>query len=313
MKYNYFITTLLILMLGFILPAKVQAEALTLSYMDPVEDHLQLEPLRRLNPPPSAGIADLVALVFNFDNSTGEYEIILTASQEYPFVGFVIINIGLFNPDTGTTAQDPAFFRDVLNDFSLDTPTTTIRLTGSDPKLLTWQEGDQVAPCHGLTFEELGPCQGSLGLPDGITGFGTGSINEPGPSTPSGTGRDGFRTALPAIIIRSIEIDIKPDSDPNTVNPKSMGGIPVAILGSVDFDAMQVDSSTVEFGPDKASPVHDGHVENVNGDDFTDMVFHFKVRGAGIVCGVTDMTLTGETFGGDSITGTDAVNTVGCK
>ncbi|MDB4308049.1 hypothetical protein N9985_02040 [Gammaproteobacteria bacterium] len=110
-----------------------------------------------------------------------------------------------------------------------------------------------------------------------------------------------------------IAIDIKPGSDPNPVNPKSKGVIPVAVLGSMDFDATQVDFSTVEFGPGKASPVHDGHVENVNGDGFEDMVFHFKTQGTGITCGDTEATLSGETFGGDAFTGTDSVKTAGCK
>ncbi len=110
-----------------------------------------------------------------------------------------------------------------------------------------------------------------------------------------------------------MDIDIKPGSDPNGVNPRSKGVIPVAVLGSVDFDATQVDFSTVVFGPGPASPVHNGHVENVNGDGFDDMVFHFKVSDTGIACGDPNATLTGETFGGDSITGTDPVQTVGCN
>ncbi len=113
--------------------------------------------------------------------------------------------------------------------------------------------------------------------------------------------------------VLQVSIDIKPGSDPNGVNPRSKDVIPVAVLGSIDFDATQVDSSTVVFGPDEASPVHDGHVENVNGDNFDDMVFHFKVSDTGIACGDPDATLTGETFGGDSITGTDAVKTAGCN
>ena len=87
----------------------------------------------------------------------------------------------------------------------------------------------------------------------------------------------------------------------------------MAVLGSADFDATQVDFSTVVSGPGEASPVHNGHVENVNGDFFDDMVFHFSVRDTGIVCCDRDATLTGESFGGDSITGTDAVKTPGCK
>jgi len=114
--------------------------------------------------------------------------------------------------------------------------------------------------------------------------------------------------------VEVITIDIKPGSDPvNPVNSKSKGVIPVAVLGSMDFDATQVDFSTVEFGPGKASPVHDGHVENVNGDGFEDMVFHFNTQGTGITCGDTEATLLGETFGGDAFSGTDSVKTARCK
>ena len=54
-------------------------------------------------------------------------------------------------------------------------------------------------------------------------------------------------------------------------------------------------------------------VEDVNGDGFMDMMFRFKTQETGIVCGDTEATLNGETFGGTPITGTDTVNTVGCK
>ena len=119
-----------------------------------------------------------------------------------------------------------------------------------------------------------------------------------------------FEAAPPAI---SVNVDIKPGSDPNSINPRSKGLIPVAILSSVDFDATLVDISTVAFGPGGASPVHGGHEEKVNGDDFTDMVIHFKVRETGIACGDMDATLTGETFDPTAIEGTDSVKTPGCK
>ena len=111
----------------------------------------------------------------------------------------------------------------------------------------------------------------------------------------------------------SISIDIKPGSDPNSVNPRSKGVIPVAALGSMDFDALQIDVSTVEFGPGGASPAHDGHVEDVNEDGYMDMVFHFGTQESGIVCGDTEATLTAETFDGMPVSGIDSVNAVGCK
>jgi hypothetical protein len=44
-----------------------------------------------------------------------------------------------------------------------------------------------------------------------------------------------------------------------------------------------------------------------------DMVFHFKIQESAIACDDTEATMTGETFDGTLITGTDAVKTVGCK
>ena len=87
----------------------------------------------------------------------------------------------------------------------------------------------------------------------------------------------------------------------------------MAVLGSMDFDAMQVDFSTVTFGTDGASPAHDGHVDDVNDDGYMDMVFHFNTQETGIACGDADATLVGETFDGIPFTGTDPVKTVGCK
>jgi hypothetical protein len=111
----------------------------------------------------------------------------------------------------------------------------------------------------------------------------------------------------------TVTIDIKPGSDPNSVNPRSKGVIPVAVLGSMDFDTTQIDVSTVFFGPAKASPVHDGHIEDVDADGFMDMVLHFDTQETGIACGDTEATLNGDTHGGGPFTGTDSVNTVGCK
>jgi hypothetical protein len=133
------------------------------------------------------------------------------------------------------------------------------------------------------------------------------------PSFPDGTDLS-FRTYVDiSPVIATVTIDIKPGSDPNSVNPRSQGVVPVAVLGSIDFDATQVDFLTVRFGIAEASPAHDGHVEDVNDDGFMDMVFHFKTQETGIVCGDTEATLVGEISDGTPITGTDTVNTVGCK
>jgi len=53
-----------------------------------------------------------------------------------------------------------------------------------------------------------------------------------------------FTTVITAI---PVEIDIKPGSDPNPINPGLKGLVPVAILSSPEFDATQVDPATVNL------------------------------------------------------------------
>jgi hypothetical protein len=109
-------------------------------------------------------------------------------------------------------------------------------------------------------------------------------------------------------------IDIKPGSFPNSINLKSKGVIPVAILTTAAFDATTVAPLSVKFGPAGATEAHGkGHVEDVNGDGKPDLVLHFRTQETGIQCGDTSASLTGETFEGDPIQGTDTIKTVGCR
>lgn len=112
----------------------------------------------------------------------------------------------------------------------------------------------------------------------------------------------------------NVEIDIKPGELPNSVNPRNNGVIPVAILTTATFDATTVNPMSVRFGPNGAGEVHgQGHLEDVDGDGDLDLVLHFRTPAAGIVCGATSASLTGQTFGGQSISGTDSVRTAGCR
>jgi hypothetical protein len=118
----------------------------------------------------------------------------------------------------------------------------------------------------------------------------------------------------PAAAIVEVSLDIKPRSSRNSINPKSNGVIRVAILTTNTFDATIVDPLTVRFGPRGAKEVHStGHIKDVNHDGNSDLVLHFKTRATGIKCGDTSASLTGATFDGDSVEGTDIIRTVGCK
>jgi hypothetical protein len=109
-------------------------------------------------------------------------------------------------------------------------------------------------------------------------------------------------------------IDIKPGGNPNNINLKSKGVVPVAILTDETFDAATVDPLSIEFGPNKASEAHGrGHIEDVDGDSDLDLVLHFKIQDTGIACGDTSAFLRGKTSDGKEIKGSDFINTVGCK
>jgi len=129
---------------------------------------------------------------------------------------------------------------------------------------------------------------------------------------------EGIGEAIIAIIEAAttimVKLDIKPGGDPNPVTLQSMGVIPVAILTTDTFDATTVDPLSVEFGPSGASEAHGrGHIKDADSDGDLDLVLHFATQDTGIVCGNTFASLTGETFDGQAIEGTDAINTVRCE
>ena len=114
-----------------------------------------------------------------------------------------------------------------------------------------------------------------------------------------------------------VAIDIAPGNKQNTINPRSRGQIWVGILSDIDaahaFDPVsQVDPATVTFGPEGAEHTQ-YKVRDINKDGLLDLVLQFQLSGAGIDCGETQAMLTGGTFGGQQLSGTDSIRTVGCK
>ena len=108
----------------------VQAAPMLVSVTDPVGD--------------STGPVDVIGMDFEFNNETGNYTILLTATDAEPFSGDFRININLFNLDVGTTADDPSYFQDTINDFSLLVPSTSLLLSGINSRLLSWDTGDRI-------------------------------------------------------------------------------------------------------------------------------------------------------------------------
>ena len=118
-------------------------------------------------------------------------------------------------------------------------------------------------------------------------------------------------------ILVPVTIDIKPGSDPNSINLCSNGTVPIAILGSDTFDVNNINTDTLRFAEASVKMVgkKDPHslcsYEDVNGDGITDLVCHFVTTDiAGINGESTSATVNGELNDGTAFEGTDAVNIV---
>jgi parallel beta-helix repeat protein len=114
-----------------------------------------------------------------------------------------------------------------------------------------------------------------------------------------------------------VTIDIKPGSDPNSINPKSKGKIPVAILSTMDFHAPdEVNRDSLTFGPtgeEGSLAFCSPSPEDVNGDGYDDLVCHFYTQHTGFECGDTEGILKGYTTDDVPIEGSDSVRIVPCK
>jgi hypothetical protein len=106
-----------------------------------------------------------------------------------------------------------------------------------------------------------------------------------------------------------LSIDIQRGGVSNLLNLRSRGVIPVAILGSEEFDVTRLDPETFGFGPAGAAPTHrgGGHVTDVNGDGHPDFLSHYRIGEAGLVPGDMEACVTGETLDGAPFEGCDTV------
>jgi predicted ribosomally synthesized peptide with SipW-like signal peptide len=114
-----------------------------------------------------------------------------------------------------------------------------------------------------------------------------------------------------------IEVAIKFGSDPNSINWRSNGNIPVTVFSSVDdpaFDPADLDWTTVRFGdPDEpaAAPRKEPALdEDRNDDGIDDATYHFGTQDTGLDDSSVEACLTGMTEQGVEVRGCDDVRPV---
>jgi hypothetical protein len=111
-----------------------------------------------------------------------------------------------------------------------------------------------------------------------------------------------------------VGIDIKPDDPDNTINLKSRGTVPVAILGSATFDPTTVDPATVTLAGAPVATRGNGvpmtSIADVNADGYLDLLLHFRTQDLQLTRASTEAVLYGQTFSGQRIRGADSVRIV---
>jgi len=135
-------------------------------------------------------------------------------------------------------------------------------------------------------------------------------------------------TAAPEPPTVEVALDIKPGSCPNPLNVKSKGVLPVAILGSEDFDVGMIDVATIRLEgvapirsnyEDVATPVIDGQeceCTTEGPDGYLDLTLKFRTQDIVDALGevvngkVFLLTLTGELSDETSIEGTDCIRVI---
>jgi hypothetical protein len=112
----------------------------------------------------------------------------------------------------------------------------------------------------------------------------------------------------------AVTIDIKPGSNPNSINLGSGGTVPVAILSTPGFDATTVNPTTVTLAgaqvqlKGKGTPMASS--EDVNGDGLLDLVVHVSTEALQLSETDTEAILEGQTFSGTPVRGIDSARIV---
>lgn len=109
--------------------------------------------------------------------------------------------------------------------------------------------------------------------------------------------------------VESVAIDVDPASEINVIYVNTASRIRVGVLTADGFDAQQVNLGTLKLGPGQAPYILTPEITDVGGDPSPDLLVKFDTRDTDVLCGDTDVTLTGESYTNGAFTGTDTITT----
>jgi hypothetical protein len=193
----------------------------------------------------------------------------------------------------------------------------------SDGSLITWGQNDDgqcEVPAGNNFIQAAGGWQHSLALrSDGsLAAWGSNTFDQ----CDAPAGNDFVRIAVGAYhnlalistvkTVIHVPIDIKPGDSPNCINNNGHGVIPVAILGSADFDVTQIDPATVQMEGLSIKTTGKrnkllAHIADVNNDGFKDLMFQIEDRKGAFTEGSSLATVTGTLLDGTSFEGADEI------
>ena len=117
----------------------------------------------------------------------------------------------------------------------------------------------------------------------------------------------------------TVSMDVQPWDSRNRVASASNDFIAVAVKGSsiaagnpADFDASQIDPSSLRLGNGGALTTVGPWLFDWDGDGAVDAFYGFQAEDTATFCEDTSMTLVGETFAGEPFVANDFIQTTGC-
>jgi choice-of-anchor B domain-containing protein len=107
-----------------------------------------------------------------------------------------------------------------------------------------------------------------------------------------------------------VAIDVKPGHAGSPVRAGAGGVLPVAVLGSPDFDVASIDPASLALGPGRAPLDAPARYRDVDRDGSVDLYGHYRLREAALDAGDGQVCLRWEILDGTRYEGCDAVRHV---